>query len=145
MKIILYKTDSDPRRVTKNLTSAITYDSSTAREAFNIMGGNIRIATSEDISKYNYCYIEDLGRYYFIDPDTTALRNGVWELSLTNDVLVTFSKGIRALTGTVDRQENMYNGYLVDPKYKAVNYSQITTKSFPNSMVNDCIILMTVG
>lgn len=144
MQIVLYKCSSDPRVVTKTLSDAITYSTATARDAFDVMGGSIIIATSSDLSGYNYAYISDVGRYYYIK-DITVLRDGVWQLTIAIDVLMTYDSAIRALHGTVDRQTNVNNGYISDPEYNALTFSAIVTKAFPNEMNNDSIILMTIG
>lgn len=144
MVIKLYKSSSDPRVVSKSLSDEISYNSATARDAFDIMGGSIVIATSSDLSGYNYAHVDDVNRYYYIK-DITVLREGVWQLELAIDVLMTYAAEIRSLHGTVDRQTNLNNGYISDPEYKALTFSQIVTKTFPNEMTNDTIILMTIG
>lgn len=144
MVIKLYKSSSDPRVVSKSLSDEISYNSATARDAFDIMGGSIVIATSSDLSGYNYAHVDDVNRYYYIK-DITVLREGVWQLELAIDVLMTYADEIRSLHGTVDRQTNLNNGYISDPEYKALTFSQIVTKTFPNEMTNDTIILMTIG
>ena len=144
MDIKLYHCSSDPRVVTKDISDMVSYNSATARDAFDVMGGSIIIATASDLSDYNYAYITDVGRYYYIT-DITVLRDGVWQLTLSVDVLMTYSDAIRALHGTVDRQTNVNNGYISDPEYKALTFSAIVTKTFPNEMNSDSIILMTIG
>lgn len=144
MYIKLYHCSSDSRVVTKDISDMVSYNSATARDAFDVMGGSIIIATASDLSDYNYAYITDVGRYYYIT-DITVLRDGVWQLTLAVDVLMTYSAAIRALHGTVDRQTNVNNGYISDPEYKALTFSAIVTKTFPNEMNSDSIILMTIG
>ena len=144
MDIKLYHCSSDPRVVTKDISDMVSYNSATARDAFDVMGGIIIIATASDLSDYNYAYITDVGRYYYIT-DITVLRDGVWQLTLAVDVLMTYNTAIRALHGTVDRQTNVNNGYISDPEYKALTFSAIVTKTFPNEMNSDSIILMTIG
>lgn len=144
MNITLYNNTSDRQTVSKSLTQLYTFNDAVARDAFNVRKGSITIASSSDLSKVNYAYISDLARYYYVD-DIVALRNGVWVLNLTCDPLMTFESGIRALTGTVDRQENVYNGYIQDGQYRALAYTKIVTKTFPNAMTSDNLILMTVG
>lgn len=141
--IKLYKSLSDPRSVSKNLTGEAVYDF-IPRGAFSATGGVARIQTATNLSAYNYAYIEDFGRYYFID-SITAERADLWSFQLRTDVLMTYADSIRALTGTVDRQEHLRNGYLQDAQYQAKQYRQITAHAFPNAMTNDTIILMTVG
>lgn len=145
MTITLYNQDNDNRVVSKTLGSAIiTLSDAVARDSFDVRAGEITITTDTDISMCNYCYIAELSRYYYIK-DITIYRKGVWVISLKCDVLMTFASGIRSLSGTVDRQENKYNGYIPDGEYKQLAYSQITAKAFPNAMNSDTLILMTVG
>ena len=143
--VSLYNQANDKRVVSKTLGTAIfTTSAAVARDAFDVRNGQITIATSTDITKCNYCYISDLGRYYYIT-DIQILRNEVYVLTLRCDVLMTFASGIRALSGTVDRQQNKYNGYIPDGDYKQLAYSKIVAKSFPNGMTADNLILLTVG
>lgn len=145
MTITLYNQTSDKRVVSKTLGSAIaTFPDAVARDSFDVRRGDITLQTDTDITLCNYCYIAELSRYYYIT-DVTILRKDVYVLSLRCDVLMTFSAGIRALNGTVDRQQSKYNGYIPDGEYKQLAYSQITTKAFPNAMNTDTLILMTVG
>ena len=143
LSITLYKTADDKHVVNKTLTDNLSVDG-TARGEFEVTGGSVTVETSTNLSAYNYCYISDFGRYYFVNR-ITALRTGLWMLDLRVDVLKTYATNIQALTGTVDRQENKYNGYLGDSNYNAMCYSQIVAKTFPNGMTADNLILMTVG
>lgn len=52
--------------------------------------------------KSNYCYIEEWGRYYWID-EVTSYRNNLWILKLTIDVLMSYNKEIKELSGVVSR------------------------------------------
>lgn len=143
LTINLYKISDDKNVVTKTLGTALDV-SGVARGSFPVTGGTITVETSTDITKYNYCYVQDTGRYYYID-NIDILRNTLYLLDLKVDVLMTYDAQIRALTGTVDRQENLYNGYIQDGKYNALAYTQIVAKTFPNGMTSDNLILMTVG
>ena len=143
VSITLYKTDDDRHVVDKTVTDALDV-SGEARGEFAVTGGEILVGSSANISNYNYCQISDFSRYYYIER-ITAVRTDLWSLALRVDVLKTYSAGIKALTGTVDRQENKYNGYLGDSNYNAMCYSQIVAKTFPNGMTSDNLILMTVG
>lgn len=142
-KITLYKCADDPRTVSKTLTGGAEYDF-IARGAININRPTIRIQTATNLSEYNYAYIADYNRYYYIE-STTASRADIWDFALRTDVLQTYASDIKALTGTVDRSETLRSGYLQDSDYQAQQYRQIVTKAFPNGMTDDTIILMTVG
>ena len=143
MTINLYSISDDKHVVDKSLGTGIDV-SGTARGAFNVTGGEITVESSANLSTYNYCYISETNRYYYINKITIE-RNNLYVLELSVDVLKTYSTGIKALRGTVDRQENLYNGYLSDSNYNAMCYTQIVAKEFPNEMSSDNLILMTVG
>ena len=61
----------------------------------------------------NYCYIPDFQRYYFI-LNITSVRQGLWELELNCDVLMSYRARIKELTAIIARQEYSYNPLLLD-------------------------------
>ncbi len=145
MNIDLYTISDDPRVVNKTVgTTVFTSGDAVPRGSITVTGGSVTIDTTTDLSSVNYAYISDFGRYYFVD-EITVLRNNIWVLTLRVDVLKSFASDIIALTGTIDRNEDLADAYLQDGQYVAKMYRQITTKAFPNSMSADNIILMTVG
>ena len=138
----LYQVTDDERTVSKTLGTAKEYNC-TFRNEEEILNPEIRINTTDNLSGYNYAYIERYGRYYFVKPSTGP--NNLWSFSGHVDVLMSHKTELLALSGTMVRSESSYNGYLIDPEFKAVAYKKIVTKKFPNAMTNDCFILMTVG
>lgn len=81
------------------------------------------------IKTYNYMYIDDFQRYYFID-DIVSKNNGIWEISGHVDVLETFKNGILSQQAVIRRQQGLYNLYLNDPDFMTYNYDMIQTKKF---------------
>lgn len=65
---------------------------------------------------YNYAYIPDFGRYYFIG-DQKAIRGLLWEYSLTCDILATYKPDITASTLYLLRCSSQYDGNIVDNYY----------------------------
>lgn len=53
---------------------------------------------SDKPTAYNYCYIEDFGRYYFID-DYVCITGTRWKIQLSEDYLATYKAQILAMTG----------------------------------------------
>lgn len=91
------------------------------RGACNIIRPTITIAlnlgrqynrTSID---FNYVYIPDLSRYYFVE-NYTYLTNNLVELNLRIDVLMTYRVGIGQLYGFIDRNEFQHNLGIIDNK-----------------------------
>lgn len=93
---------------------------------------------------YNYAYIAEFGRYYFVKPPLYQ-AGGVVELSMESDPLMSFKSDLLELEVVVARNENIKNGYLVDNNFKAYAYDEVQTFAFPNAMENDSVILMTMG
>lgn len=130
MQITLYKNLSENNTVGKVLTSPLALGECTLRDAESILSPSLRIATTVSLAAYNYAYIPEFGRYYYI-VDITAERTGVWAVSLRVDVLETYKDSIRGLSAIIERQENTYNLYLNDPEWKIYANKQILTREFP--------------
>lgn len=100
-----YKNSAEPNRVDKTsyLQSLFTLEG-TLRESCNIINPSILIEREEFINA-NYCYIPNFNRYYFIDK-ITSVRNNLWRIDLSVDVLMTYKEQIKELECFITRQEN---------------------------------------
>lgn len=143
MVIKLYKTLDDPKTVNKTLTDELTV-SGVARDPVNVTTPVIEVeADNSSLAGYNYAYIEDYARYYFVD-----VTNDSWKfntLTLSCDILTSSRAWLLARTATITRNERLYQSYLTDPDFATYAYTNIVTKLFPQSVNMDSIILMTVG
>ena len=140
--IKLYKISDDDNVVNKTLHNEKSYTCTIKNEA-EILGPEIKIQSDDNLSDYNYAYIERYGRYYFAKPSTVP--NGLWKMKCRVDVLMSHRTELLKLKGTLQRSETVFNGYLNDPEYKALAYRKVVTKQFPHAMTSDCFYLMTVG
>ena len=86
MEIKLYKTSSPRKKLVKDLTDGITLVG-TLRAQSSVMSPTFTVQDTAVVG-YNYCYIPDFGRYYYIN-GINALRANLFELSLGVDVLMT--------------------------------------------------------
>ena len=77
--------------------------------------GTLRRATSIISPEFEFIYnkVPDFNRYYFID-NIVSLRNNVWTLSLSVDVLMSFKEQIKECDGFIARNEFEFNDYLID-------------------------------
>lgn len=114
MKIYLYQNISENHRVSKNLTNALEYEGN-LRSATSVLDPTFTIESGGDLSQYNYCYIPDFHRYYFIT-SIDVLADSIWAFGCHVDVLHTYSESIRNCTAVISRQEYNYNLYLPDDK-----------------------------
>lgn len=68
-------------------------------------------------SQYNYAHIPLFSRYYFVNDWSYA--RGVWECSLTVDVLASYKSQIGNLSEYVVRSSSQKNGQIIDNLYPA--------------------------
>lgn len=146
-KANLYIINDDKRKADKNLSNVIKENVNiTYKDATEFIRPIIMMDYdgSWNMRDCNYIYLSDKNRYYFVEKHSFQKgQKVVYELLV--DVRTSHKEGIRALTCTVTRNENLKNGYLPDSSYKTYAYEQIVCKAFPNKFTNNSIILMTVG
>lgn len=104
MDIILYTTDSEPQELNKRLANDTTFSGS-FRSEVSVLHPIIRIEHEIPVP-YNYCYINALGRYYFID-DIVSVRTNLWDLHLRVDVLMSHRQGILNSKGVLSDSESV--------------------------------------
>lgn len=143
----LYIINDDKRKADKNLSNVIKENVNiTYKDATEFIRPIIMMDYdgSWNMRDCNYIYLSDKNRYYFVEKHSFQKgQKVVFELLV--DVRTSHKEGIRALTCTVTRNENLKNGYLPDSSYRTYAYEQIVCKAFPNKFTNNSIILMTVG
>lgn len=97
------------------------------------------------VPEHNYIYIPKFKRYYFID-NITSVRKGLWRISMSVDVLMSFRDKINNLTGIVKRstiatRQNIRDEAAIIP----VGYNLETVTSIVKSPImkniNDTAIL----
>ena len=143
MTIKLYKTLSEPNKVIKTLSDELSL-TGYLREASSVMNPSVKIE-DDDLSGYNYAYIVEFNRYYFIT-NITCIRNNLWEVAMRIDVLMTYANEIKANTAVIARNSNLWNLYYQDDQFKILNYETIQTKAFGASLnPSSQIVLICAG
>lgn len=150
MDITLYNCTAEPNMLDKTgfLTGVSSYTGAVARHNVDMINPEITLEESAtNIASANYCYISDFGRYYQIVEKSCDV-NGLWKLSLKEDVLMSFKTDILTLTGIVARQRYNYDMYLPDNMIPAsikknVNVYKFTGTPFTGS--NNLITLIVLG
>lgn len=132
MTITFYKNLSDNVVVDKNITQIGNAQSGTLREACSIIDPVIKFEdfTDFDITATNYCYIEEYGRYYYIN-NIVTITDKLYEIHCHVDVLKTYASGIRSNSAVISRQEKQYNLYLQDGVFKTYANPHYEIKQFP--------------
>lgn len=144
MNITLYVNNSEKNKIGKNLTNDFSL-SGTLRDVTNIINPVILIELNE-IGNYNYCYIPNFNRYYFIT-DIAVIRTGLFAISLMVDVLESFKTDIKNLSVILLNTQNVgTNNYLPSQVFRNNVKSRTDIMNFPNGL-NDAgeFILITAG
>lgn len=93
MNIHLGYYNDEKNRINKNVSFSIDIPG-TLREASDVVNPSIMIEASVDaVCGFNYAYIPEFQRYYFIQ-NCTAFRNSLTVINLTVDVLYTYKESI---------------------------------------------------
>lgn len=141
--ISLFKTASENNRVVKELTDEKQL-SGELRNQTSVLNPKIRIESAENIAGYNYCYIPEFGRYYYI-VDITSVRTRVWEVSMRCDVLMSYSVQIKALRPIIEREEVGQSGGLVDNDLPININKKVQKFYFPNGFTKDIQYVLTTS
>lgn len=145
MEIKLYKTYSPRKKLVKDLTDGITLVG-TLRAQSSVMSPTFTVQDTSVVG-YNYCYIPDFGRWYYIN-GIDVLRANLFELSLGIDVLMTYASDIRGNYAIVDKVENFgaaFN-YINDGSWINTNRTDQSIINFANGFNdNGEFILITAG
>ena len=144
MTITLYQNLSDPKAVNKQLLSPKDIGG-IAKDPLDMVNPVIEVEGDivATIGAYNYMYIADYARYYFIT--VTGDSYNMNTITGHCDVLMSAKAQLLNRTATLSRNEKYYNTYLTDTDFKAYAFKNIVTTSFPMGITGDSIILMTVG
>ena len=143
--ISLFKTASENNRVVKVLTDEKQL-SGELRNQTSILNPNIRIESADNISTYNYAYIPEFGRYYYIT-DIHIVRTNCWTVSLRCDVLMSYKDEIQGLNVILNNtQETGLNNYLASPNWVNLVKTKTDIKVFPSGLSEQGeFILITAG
>ena len=102
MNILLYKTTNANNDLNKTISDKVELVGA-LREASSIIAPSILIQSNP--IGYNYAYIPEFGRYYYIK-NITAFRKGAYIVDLKCDVLMSFKEEILNMSGIVSRLTN---------------------------------------
>lgn len=101
--INFYSYNGHPNTVNKQL-GEFTAIEGDLRQTFDVLRPTVTLR-KQPRPTFNYCYIPDLGRYYFVDR-VSFEGNNAYELVLRVDVLKTYETQILAATGRTSEADN---------------------------------------
>lgn len=144
MQIKFYYNSSEKNKIGKSLSKELTMDGN-LRDECSVISPTILVEHS-NLSNYNYAYIPEFKRYYFIT-EITSVRNNLWRISLKVDVLESFKSDILNLSCIVDKQQNQsYSNYIDDGSYINRADSFVEIANYQNGFNSSGeFILITAG
>lgn len=145
MDLRLYYTSDENNKINKSLSNAIIL-TGTMRDSSSIISPVI-LVEGASFNAYNYAYIPQFDRYYFIK-GITNYRNNLWILELECDVLMSFKSSILNMNCIfIETEVDGADRYLADQRVwvaKVKDKTDILT--FPNGLLeNGEYILITAG
>lgn len=145
MEVQFFYNASDSRVINKNIIPGQTFQGQ-ARDEVDVMAPVIRF-DNPGVLRYNYAYIPELERYYNII-SRNAFREGLWDITFSVDVLMSFRGDILQLPVVVDKQSMPENGneYIDDSSLVAENVMFQTVYNYPSGFNSTGeYILITAG
>ena len=127
--ITLYKNNSPKNTIGKTLTNVANL-TGVFRDNVDI-NNPIFTIEKENPADFNYVYIADFGRCYYVN-SVNVIRKNLLEVHCTCDPLNSFASEIKANKGIIDKQQTKYNLYLNDDSLKVYQNPLISTWKFPN-------------
>lgn len=146
MDITLYVNSSERQAISKSLSNGITLTGSLRNES-SVINPTILIEATNP-SSYNYAYISEFGRYYFIT-DIVSVRTNLWRVSMSVDVLMSFAQSILNLDVIVsDASIGDYDSptYMNGDVWKTTVKNKTDVITFPSGLLDSGeYILITSG
>lgn len=145
MEIRLYNNVSDNRTIRKKLLNEFSL-TGTLRDSCSLLEPVINIESS-NVLRFNYAYISDFQRYYFVK-EITNMRKNIWTFELEVDPLMSFKGDILALQVVVDKQssDKLGDEYIDDGSLVADSFTFKNVYNFSNGFNNSGeYILITAG
>ena len=101
-----------------------------------------RLKVWQNINDFNYFYLPDMKRYYFVTDLT--IEHGYVTVKGVSDVLSSFWEYLKGKKAFIKRQENVYSKYIVDESYPVYATRNQTIQGFTGSPFNSSTICLTV-
>lgn len=144
MDIYLYVNSSEKNRMGKVLSNE-TIISGSLKDETSVVSPVI-IFEYNNPANFNYAYIPDFNRYYFIS-NFTVIRTGLWSMSMRVDVLESFKDAIKTIPAIVSNSEvNGADEYLSGDVWKSKVKEKTDIINFSSGLSESGhFILITAG
>lgn len=142
MTITTYSNASEEHVLDKDITKINENVSVVLKDDTNVLSPTL--ITSQNISHtFNYIYISDFNRYYYVKNITYSQQRFYIECAV--DVLMSFNSEIKDLNVIANRSSSYYNVYQKDDTIPFENRNVISTQNFPSGFNSQALILAVNG
>lgn len=148
--VVLYVNSSAPEYMTKTLSTGVTV-SCNFKAPIDVENPTIYIAGGAAYADYNYAYIAEFGRYYFIKPVGGTSQTVTYECK--SDPLMSFKDQILACPAVIARNPWHWDMYIPDSRLPVeartvsaiLNFPNANETSGPFDGTHNCYVLTTLG
>lgn len=145
MLIVLGTIADENNKLNKTINNVININGVLKQET-SVINPTILIE-AENLSGFNYMYINDFGRYYFVT-DIVCVRAGLWKISGKVDVLMSFREGINSCPIIVKNTETtLTENYMLGSMWKTLVKTKTDIINFPSGLntVGEYILITSGG
>lgn len=143
----IYKNSSAPDYFNKSLSGETTV-SCEFKSPIDVENPTIYISATNAYDKYNYCYIAEFGRFYFMK--AVGGNSQTITFQCTSDPLMSFKSQILACPAVISRNPWHWDLYLPDPEMPVEARTISAVKEFKTNKTafdgtNNCYVLTCLG
>lgn len=142
MQIEFYTVQDDPKTIPKTLTGGVLISGAIRDSSVDLMQPEITI--TGNVSAYNYMYIPDFHRYYFVEPPVTV-RTGIQIVRGRVDVLQTYAPQIFNCPAVLDRSANLVDAFIADGQQERHSFPAQSVLPFNYLTYGNYIFMLTAG
>ena len=117
------------------------------KDSTSVTAPVLELKTATIPTTYNYAYISDFGRYYYVKEWT--YNKGIWVCYLTVDVLTSWRSNILNTTAYVEYSSSLYSNNIMDPRMMSSEEKFYTHWEEPEESAvfdtNGCYILSIIS
>lgn len=143
LKIKLYNTTSPENMINKVLVDEVEY-SIVFKNVVNILQPVVQLQVKLPEVNYNFAFIPDFERYYFINK-LESQPNNMWILTLSEDVLMSYKEDILESVATVSRSPESNKFYDGGDYRSEVRNTHTIHESDKEIKFEQSTVLVTLG
>lgn len=142
MTVTTYVNASDYNTLDKDITAVDSAVTVVLKDDTDILHPTLIFSDNMDMD-FNYLYIAELDRYYFVRSKSLAQQR--YYVNCEVDVLMSYNAKIKDLSVIADRSSSTFNLYQTDNEIPFLNKGIIATQPFPFGFEGQAMILAVTG